>query len=126
VLSGSIQKPRTDVENLEIDKLRKSLDSDENEDFDFNVIKSRSLESDKKTDKQLYKEIFIDEINHTLLNNINKCEGPIVDVLMNSERVSSFEELWKNTFEEHYRDISRKEKLSEIKAKHLKKKAETA
>jgi hypothetical protein len=29
--------------------------------------------------------------------------------------------LWKNTFEEHYKDIERKQKLKDIEAKHLKK-----
>lgn len=96
----------------------------EDDDFDFSKVKTDAIKKDKKTKEQIHQEVFIEEINQELIKNINKCEGCVVNVLMKNERISSFEKLWMHTFEEHYKDIERKEKLKEITEKHTKKKTE--
>lgn len=51
------------------------------------------------------------------MKNISKLEGDIVTVLMSKERVSSFENLWKETHLEHYEYLKQKEQFDEVKAK---------
>ena len=123
--SDLMSMSQIDKDKNEINQIKNYMEktsNDEEDTFDFNKIKSDTLTTERKTHEQIYQEIFIDEINQELLKNINKCEGKIVDVLVNKERVSSFEKLWKNTYEEHYRDMERKDKLKEIEEKHVKKK----
>ena len=64
----------------------------------------------------------IDEINQELLKNVNKCEGYIINMFVRQDRIKSFETLWKNTFDEHYKDLDRKNMLKEIEAKRTKNK----
>ena len=126
--SEAKSESHTKESQSEIDQINKYMSKtsgEEDEDsFDFNKVRSNTFSHEKKTHEQIFQEIFIDEINEELLKNINKWEGNIVDVVMNKERVPSFERLWKNTFEEHYRDMERKDKLKEIEDKHSKRKSD--
>lgn len=113
------------TEMNDIKKILTATEEDEEEDnFDFAKVKQSSITKEKKSDDQIYQEVFIDEINAEMIKNINKCEGTIINVLLKEERLSSFEKLWENTFEDHYKDLDRKRKLEEIKEKRLKKKEE--
>lgn len=90
-------------------------------DFDFKSVTSSILQKESKTKEEIYQEVYIDEINQELIKNINKWEGNIINLIIQKERVSAFETMWKNTFEEHYKDLDRKEKLKKIEEKHLNK-----
>lgn len=47
-------------------------------------------------------------------------------LLWNKERIPAFEKLWKDSFEEFYLDVDRKEKLEKIRKKRLKLRSENS
>lgn len=118
-----LTKQAKDEANDELDKIKQALNkTDDGEEFDFYKVKEAETEEDRKTDEQIYQEVVIDEINNVILKNIQKCEGSVINVLMKNERISSFQKLWKNTYDDYYKDIEVKQKLENIKAKRLQKK----
>ena len=52
-------------------------------------------EEAKKTDYDIYEEVFIDEVNACLMENVEKAKGDVVIVLMRQERLKKFAKMWK-------------------------------
>jgi hypothetical protein len=106
--------------NDELDKIKQALSTtDDDEEFDFYKLKQSEIEDDRKSDDQCYQEVVIDEVNTVILKNIQKWEGSVVNVLMKNERIPSFQKLWKDTYDDYYKDIEIKNRLEDIKAKRL-------
>lgn len=118
-----LTKQAKEEANDELDKIKQALNkTDDGEEFDFYKIKESETQEDRKTDEQIYQEVVIDEINSVILKNIQKCEGSVINVLMKNERISSFQKLWKNTYDDYYKDIEVKQKLENIKTRRMQKK----
>ena len=52
-------------------------------------------EEAKRSEYDIYEEVFIDEVNAQLLESVEKANGDIVVVLMRQERLKKFAKLWK-------------------------------
>ena len=56
----------------------------------------------KKTDHDVYTEVFIDEVNQELLNSVQKAEGEVIVLLVRMERLKSFADLWRSAHLDFY------------------------
>lgn len=54
------------------------------------------LRESKKTEHDVYTEVFMDEVNQELLNSVFKAEGETIVLLLRQERLKSFSDLWRN------------------------------
>ena len=54
------------------------------------------LRESKKTEHDVYTEVFMDEVNQELLNSVLKAEGETIVLLLRQERLKSFSDLWRN------------------------------
>ena len=53
-------------------------------------------EEAKKSDKDLYLEVFIDEVNAELMQSVEKSKGDVTVVLMRQERLKQFSKRWQD------------------------------
>ena len=53
-------------------------------------------EEAKKSDKDIYLEVFIDEVNAELMQSVEKSKGDVTVVLMRQERLKQFSKRWQD------------------------------
>lgn len=58
------------------------------------ILEQIAREEAKKSDSDIYQEVFIDEVNGELMQSVEKAKGDAVVVLMRQERLRSFAKRW--------------------------------
>jgi hypothetical protein len=65
-------------------------------------ISEKAKKESTKTQHDIYQEVFIDEINQELLNSTLKADGEVIVVLMRSDRLKSFADMWRDANLDYY------------------------
>lgn len=66
------------------------------------AISEAAKRESQKSEKDIYNEVFIDEINQELLNSVMKTQGDTVVLLVKKDRLLSFSDVWKDANLDYY------------------------